>query len=162
MDVMKKVPVREQAPDVRNKNFDEVCLGYNKEEAMEEATRCLNCKNARCVQGCPVSIDIPAFIHQVKEGNIEEAYKIIGKSSALPAVCGRVCPQETQCEGQCIRGIKGESVSIGKLERFVADWAREMLSQRSQQRRKARKLLLSVQVLQDLHVPEILQKWDMT
>ena len=125
MDVMKKVPVREQAPDVRNKNFDEVCLGYNKEEAMEEATRCLNCKNARCVQGCPVSIDIPAFIHQVKEGNIEEAYKIIGKSSALPAVCGRVCPQETQCEGQCIRGIKGESVSIGKLERFVADWARE-------------------------------------
>ena len=125
MDVMKKVPVREQAPDVRNKNFDEVCLGYNKEEAMEEATRCLNCKNARCVQGCPVSIDIPAFVHQVKEGNIEEAYKIIGKSSALPAVCGRVCPQETQCEGQCIRGIKGESVSIGKLERFVADWARE-------------------------------------
>ena len=125
MDVMKKVPVREQAPDVRNKNFDEVCLGYNKEEAMEEATRCLNCKNARCVQGCPVSIDIPAFIHQVKEGNIEEAYKIIGKSSALPAVCGRVCPQETQCEGQCIRGNKGESVSIGKLERFVADWARE-------------------------------------
>ena len=125
MDVMKKVPVREQAPDVRNKNFDEVCLGYNKEEAMEEATRCLNCKNARCVQGCPVSIDIPAFIHQVKEGNIEEAYKIIGKSSALPAICGRVCPQETQCEGQCIRGIKGESVSIGKLERFVADWARE-------------------------------------
>ena len=122
---MKKVPVREQAPDVRNKNFDEVCLGYNKEEAMEEAARCLNCKNARCVQGCPVSIDIPAFVHQVKEGNIEEAYKIIGKSSALPAVCGRVCPQETQCEGQCIRGIKGESVSIGKLERFVADWARE-------------------------------------
>ena len=125
MDVMKKVPVREQAPDVRNKNFDEVCLGYNKEEAMEEATRCLNCKNARCVQGCPVSIDIPAFIHQVKEGNIEEAYKIIGKSSALPAVCGRVCPQETQCEGQCIRGIKVEAISIGKLERFVADWARE-------------------------------------
>ena len=125
MDVMKKVPVREQAPDVRNKNFDEVCLGYNKEEAMEEATRCLNCKNARCVQGCPVSIDIPAFIHQVKEGNIEEAYKIIGKSSALPAVCGRVCPQETQCEGKCIRGIKGEPVSIGKLERFVADYALE-------------------------------------
>lgn len=125
MDVMKKVPVREQAPDVRNKNFDEVCLGYNKEEAMEEATRCLNCKNARCVQGCPVSIDIPAFIHQVKEGNIEEAYKIIGKSSALPAVCGRVCPQESQCEGKCIRGIKGEPVAIGKLERFVADWARE-------------------------------------
>ena len=125
MDVMKKVPVREQAPDVRNKNFDEVCLGYNAEEAQEEATRCLNCKNARCVQGCPVSINIPEFIHNVKEGNFEEAYKVIGKSSALPAVCGRVCPQETQCEGQCIRGIKGEAVSIGKLERFVADWARE-------------------------------------
>lgn len=125
MDVMKKVPVREQAPDVRNKNVDEVCLGYNAEEAQEEATRCLNCKNAKCVQGCPVSINIPEFIHNVKEGNFEEAYKVIGKSSALPAVCGRVCPQETQCEGQCIRGIKGEAISIGKLERFVADWARE-------------------------------------
>ena len=125
MDVMKKVPVREQAPDVRNKNFDEVCLGYDAEEAQEEATRCLNCKNAKCVQGCPVSINIPEFIHNVKEGNFEEAYKVIGKSSALPAVCGRVCPQETQCEGQCIRGIKGEAISIGKLERFVADWARE-------------------------------------
>lgn len=125
MDVMKKVPVREQAPDVRNKNFDEVCLGYNAEEAQEEATRCLNCKNAKCVQGCPVSINIPEFIHNVKEGNFEEAYKVIGKSSALPAVCGRVCPQETQCEGQCIRGIKGEAISIGKLERFVADWARK-------------------------------------
>lgn len=125
MDVMKKVTVREQAPDVRNKNFDEVCLGYNAEEAQEEATRCLNCKNAKCVQGCPVSINIPEFIHNVKEGNFEEAYKVIGKSSALPAVCGRVCPQETQCEGQCIRGIKGEAISIGKLERFVADWARE-------------------------------------
>ena len=125
MDVMKKVPVREQAPDVRNKNFDEVCLGYNAEEAQEEATRCLNCKNAKCIQGCPVSINIPEFIHNVKEGNFEEAYKVIGKSSALPAVCGRVCPQETQCEGQCIRGIKGEAISIGKLERFVADWARE-------------------------------------
>ena len=124
-DVLKKVPVREQAPDVRNKNFDEVCLGYNAEEAQEEATRCLNCKNARCVQGCPVSINIPEFIHNVKEGNFAEAYKVIGKSSALPAVCGRVCPQETQCEGQCVRGIKGEAVSIGKLERFVADWARE-------------------------------------
>ena len=92
---------------------------------MEEATRCLNCKNAKCIQGCPVSINIPAFIHQVKEGNIEEAYKIIGKSSALPAICGRVCPQESQCEGKCIRGIKGEPVSIGKLERFVADYALE-------------------------------------
>ncbi len=125
MDVLKKVPVREQAPDVRNKNFDEVCLGYNMEEAQEEATRCINCKNAQCIKGCPVSINIPGFIHEVKEGNIEEAYKIISQSSALPAVCGRVCPQESQCEGKCIRGFKGEPISIGKLERFVADYARE-------------------------------------
>ena len=125
MDVLKKVPVREQAPDVRNKNFDEVCLGYNIDEAKEEATRCINCKNAKCITGCPVSINIPAFIAQVKDGNIEEAYKIISESSALPAVCGRVCPQESQCEGECIRGIKGEAISIGKLERFVADYARE-------------------------------------
>ena len=121
MDVLKKVPVREQAPDVRNKNFEEVCLGYNMEEAQEEATRCINCKNAQCIKGCPVSINIPGFVHEVKEGNIEEAYKIISQSSALPAVCGRVCPQETQCEGKCIRGIKGDPVSIGKLECFVAD-----------------------------------------
>ncbi len=107
------------------KNFDEVCLGYNKEEAMEEAARCINCKNAQCVKGCPVAIDIPAFIEQVKLGNIEAAYQIISQSSALPAVCGRVCPQESQCEGKCIRGIKGDPISIGKLERFVADWARE-------------------------------------
>ncbi|MCI5996409.1 MAG: NADPH-dependent glutamate synthase [Blautia sp.] len=124
-DVLKKVPVREQAPAVRAANFEEVCLGYNKEEAMEEAARCINCKNAKCMQGCPVSINIPAFIHEVKEGNFEEAYKIISESSALPAICGRVCPQESQCEGKCIRGIKGEPISIGKLERFVADWARE-------------------------------------
>ena len=123
--VLEKVPVREQDPKVRATNFEEVCLGYNKEEAMEEAARCLNCKNAKCVKGCPVSINIPAFIHEVKEGNFAEAYKIIGQSSALPAVCGRVCPQESQCEGVCIRGIKGEAVSIGKLERFVADWAKE-------------------------------------
>ena len=124
-DVLKKVPVREQDPKVRATNFEEVCYGYNKEEAMEEASRCINCENAKCVTGCPVSIDIPAFIAQVKEGNFDEAYQIISKSSALPAVCGRVCPQESQCEGKCIRGIKGEPVSIGKLERFVADWARE-------------------------------------
>ena len=124
-DVLKKVPVREQDPKVRATNFEEVCLGYNKEEAMEEATRCINCKNAKCVQGCPVAINIPGFIKEVKEGNIEEAYKIIGESSALPAICGRVCPQESQCEGKCIRGIKGEPVSIGKLERFVADYALE-------------------------------------
>ena len=124
-DVLKKVPVREQDPKVRATNFEEVCYGYNKEEAMEEASRCINCKNAKCVEGCPVSINIPAFIHEVKEGNFEDAYKIIGKSSALPAVCGRVCPQESQCEGKCIRGLKGEPISIGKLERFVADYALE-------------------------------------
>ncbi len=125
MDVLKKVPVREQDPKERATNFEEVCLGYNQEEAMEEASRCINCKNAQCVKGCPVAINIPGFIEQVKEGNIENAYHIIGESSALPAVCGRVCPQESQCEGKCIRGIKGEPISIGKLERFVADWASE-------------------------------------
>jgi glutamate synthase (NADPH/NADH) small chain len=125
MDVLKKIPVREQAPDVRNKNFEEVCLGYNMEEAIQEANRCLNCKNAQCVKGCPVSIDIPKFVSQVKDGDVEAAYRTISLSSALPAVCGRVCPQESQCEGKCIRGFKGESISIGKLERFVADYARE-------------------------------------
>lgn len=124
-DVLKKVPVREQDPKVRATNFEEVCYGYNQEEAMDEATRCINCKNAQCIKGCPVGINIPAFIQQVKAGDIEEAYKVIGQSSALPAVCGRVCPQESQCEGKCIRGIKGEPVSIGKLERFVADYALE-------------------------------------
>ncbi|MDO5350097.1 MAG: NADPH-dependent glutamate synthase [Lachnospiraceae bacterium] len=126
MDVLKKVPVREQDPKVRATNFEEVCLGYNKEEAMEEASRCLKCKNnARCVGGCPVSINIPGFIKEVEEGNFEKAAEIIAESSALPAVCGRVCPQESQCEGKCVRGIKGEPISIGKLERFVADWSRE-------------------------------------
>ena len=124
-DVLVKVPVREQDPQVRAKNFDEVCLGYNKEEAMEEALRCMHCKNARCIQGCPVNIDIPGFIEGVKEGDFKKAYQVLSASSSLPAVCGRVCPQETQCEGKCIRGIKGEPVSIGKLERFVADWACE-------------------------------------
>lgn len=125
MDMMKKVPVREQEPKVRATNFEEVCLGYNAEEAVAEAQRCLNCKNAQCVKGCPVSINIPGFVSEVKQGNFAEAAKVIAESSALPAVCGRVCPQESQCEGKCIRGIKGEAVSIGKLERFVADWARE-------------------------------------
>ena len=124
-DVLKKVPVREQDAKVRATNFDEVCLGYNKEEAMCEAERCINCKNAQCVKGCPVAIDIPGFIEKVKDGDIEAAYQIISEASALPAVCGRVCPQESQCEGKCIRGIKGEPISIGKLERYVADWARE-------------------------------------
>lgn len=125
VDVFKRVPVREQEPEVRAKNFEEVCYGYNEEEAMAEASRCIGCKNAPCMKGCPVSINIPGFIAQVKTGNFAEAFKIISESSALPAVCGRVCPQETQCEQKCIRGIKGEAVSIGKLERFVADWARE-------------------------------------
>lgn len=125
VDVLKKVPVREQDAKVRATNFEEVCLGYDKEEAMCEATRCINCKNAQCIKGCPVAINIPGFIEKVKEGDIEAAYQIISESSALPAVCGRVCPQESQCEGKCIRGIKGEPISIGKLERFVADWARE-------------------------------------
>ncbi len=125
MDVLKKVPVREQDPKVRATNFDEVCLGYNKEEAMAEASRCLKCRNARCMGGCPVSINIPGFIKEVENGDFEAAAKIIAQSSALPAVCGRVCPQETQCEGVCVRGVKGEPISIGKLERFVADWSRE-------------------------------------
>lgn len=120
-----KVPVREQDPKVRATNFDEVCYGYNAEEAMEESERCLHCKNAKCIQGCPVSINIPEFIAAIKKKDFKEAYNVISESSALPAVCGRVCPQESQCEGQCIRGIKGEPVSIGKLERFTADWARE-------------------------------------
>ncbi len=124
-DVLKKVPVREQDAKVRAANFEEVCYGYNKEEAVEESQRCITCKNAKCVEGCPVSIDIPSFIAAVKEEKFEEAFQIISKSSALPAVCGRVCPQESQCEGKCIRGKKGDPISIGKLERFVADWARE-------------------------------------
>lgn len=124
-DVNTRVPVREQDPQTRARNFEEVCYGYNEEEAVCEATRCINCQNAQCMKGCPVSINIPAFIAQVKESNFEEAYKIISEASSLPAVCGRVCPQETQCEGKCIRGIKGDPISIGKLERFVADWACE-------------------------------------
>ena len=119
-----KVPVREQEPLVRATNFDEVCYGYNEEEAVEEATRCLNCKNARCIEGCPVSINIPGFIKKVTERDFAGAYQVISESSSLPAVCGRVCPQETQCEGKCVRGLKGEAVSIGKLERFVADRAK--------------------------------------
>ena len=124
-DMMKKIPVREQDAKERACNFEEVCLGYNADEAVAEAQRCLSCKNAHCVQGCPVSINIPGFVEKVKEGDFAAAYQVISESSALPAVCGRVCPQESQCEGKCIRGIKGEAVSIGKLERFVADWARE-------------------------------------
>ncbi len=124
-DKMKRVPVREQDAKLRASNFEEVCFGYNEKEAVEEANRCLGCKNPKCVKGCPVNIDIPAFIAQLKTENFENAAKEIAKYSSLPAVCGRVCPQESQCEGECILGIKGEPVSIGKLERFTADWARE-------------------------------------
>lgn len=125
MDVTKKVPIREQDPGVRITNFDEVCLGYDIDEAVAEATRCIQCKNPKCVKGCPVSIDIPGFIKEIVNKDISEAFHVINKYSALPAICGRVCPQESQCEQVCIRGIKGDSVSIGKLERYVADWARE-------------------------------------
>ena len=117
-----KVPMPEQAPDVRNKNFEEVALGYTAEMAMEEAARCLNCKNKPCVSGCPVNVPIPGFIEKVAEGDFEAAYEIITSENALPAICGRVCPQENQCEGKCVRGIKGEPVGIGRMERFVADW----------------------------------------
>ena len=120
-----RVPVREQDPKVRATNFEEVCYGYNVEEAQLEATRCLNCKNPRCVAACPVSVKIPTFISQVAAGDFAAAAATIAEDSSLPAVCGRVCPQETQCEGSCILGIKGEPVAIGKLERFVADWSRE-------------------------------------
>lgn len=117
-----KTPMPEQDPNVRNKNFEEVAVGYTEEMAVNEAARCLNCKNRPCVSGCPVNVPIPDFIAQVKEGNFEEAYSIITTASSLPAVCGRVCPQETQCESKCVRGIKTESVGIGRLERFVADY----------------------------------------
>lgn len=117
-----KTPMRELDPNVRNKNFCEVALGYTAEEAMNEATRCLNCKNKPCVSGCPVGVKIPDFIQKVAVGEFEQAYQIIKETNALPAVCGRVCPQENQCEGKCVRGIKGESVSIGRLERFCADY----------------------------------------
>ena len=120
-----RVPVREQDPKVRATNFEEVCYGYNAEEAQLEATRCLSCKNPRCVGACPVSVKIPQFISEVAAGNFTRAAEIISEDSSLPAICGRVCPQETQCEGSCILGVKGEPVAIGKLERFVADWSRE-------------------------------------
>ncbi len=120
-----RVPVREQDPKARAHNFEEVCYGYNEQEALLEASRCLNCRNPRCVQQCPVGISIPGFIAQVKAGDFAAAARVIARDSSLPAVCGRVCPQETQCEGSCILGVKGEPVAIGKLERFVADWSRE-------------------------------------
>lgn len=125
MDRMKRIPVREQAPEVRAHNFDEVCFGYNEEEALLEASRCLNCKEPRCMQKCPVSVKIPRFIEQIRNKDFAAAAETISQDSSLPAICGRVCPQETQCEGNCVLGVKGEPVAIGKLERFVADWSRD-------------------------------------
>ena len=125
---LKKNPMPSQDPNVRNKNFDEVALGYTEEQALDEAQRCLHCKNKPCMQGCPVMVHIPDFIAEVAKGDFEAAYQIIAATSALPAVCGRVCPQESQCEKYCVRGIKGEPVGIGRLERFVADWHREHAS----------------------------------
>ncbi len=119
---MEKQKMPELRPEIRSRNFEEVALGYSREQAVEEAHRCLQCKNSPCVSGCPVQINIPAFIKKIQEEDFEGAYQIISASSALPAVCGRVCPQENQCEGKCVRGIKGEPVAIGRLERFVADW----------------------------------------
>ena len=126
---MTKVPVPEQDAKVRSRNFEEVCLGYTKEQAMEEATRCLNCKNKPCVGGCPVNIHIPEFIAKVAEGDFKAAYEIISDTNALPGVSGRVCPQESQCEKYCVRGVKGEPVAIGRLERFVADWYRQNINE---------------------------------
>ena len=126
---LNKNPMPSQDPMVRNKNFDEVALGYNEEMAIDEAKRCLQCKNPKCMGGCPVHIHIPEFIALVAEGKFEEAYQVISKSSSLPAVCGRVCPQESQCEGLCVRGLKGEPVAIGRLERFVADWHNENIKE---------------------------------
>lgn len=120
--VMTKTPMPEQEPDVRNKNFKEVALGYTEEMAVFEAQRCLHCKNRPCVSGCPVNVPIPEFIGHVANGDFEAAYRVLSSANSLPAVCGRVCPQETQCESKCVRGIKGEPVGIGRLERFVADW----------------------------------------
>jgi glutamate synthase (NADPH/NADH) small chain len=125
MVIKKRVQVKEQAPEIRRGNFEEVCLGYSEEDAVEESARCLHCKKPLCVTKCPVSINIPGFIEHVKNREFEKAARVIAESSALPAVCGRVCPQESQCEGKCVLGIKGEAVAIGKLERFVADWSRE-------------------------------------
>ena len=125
MDRFTRVPISEQDPKVRATNFDEVCLGYTEEEAVAEAKRCLNCKKPACRGNCPVSIDIPRFVHHIAEGEFAEAACVLAEYSALPAVCGRVCPQEQQCEKMCVLGKKGDAVAIGKLERFAADWARE-------------------------------------
>lgn len=124
---LKKVPMPEQNPEIRRQNFEEVALGYTEEMAVEEAQRCLNCKHRPCTSGCPVQVKIPEFITLTAQGKFEEAYNKIKETNSLPAVCGRVCPQESQCEQKCVRGIKGEPVAIGRLERFVADWAMKNL-----------------------------------
>ena len=160
---MTKNPMPSQDPNVRNKNFKEVTLGYTEEMALDEAQRCLNCKNMPCVSGCPVNIHIPEFIKKVAEHDFEGAYQVIAQSSSLPAVCGRVCPQETQCEGKCVRGIKGEPVGIGRLERFVADWhnAHATLPP-SPRRRTATRLPLSVPALRVLPARATSQSWATT
>ena len=140
-DMNVRIAAREQSADKRASNFDEVGFGYNEEEAVLESNRCLNCKAPRCVEACPVHINIPKFIMQIKDGDVRSAYKTLSVSSALPAVCGRVCPQETQCEGVCVRGIKGEPVAIGKLERYAADTAIAMgESRKKPQKAKTKKL----------------------
>ena len=130
-DILKKTPMPSQEPNVRNHNFDEVALGYTEEMAIGEAKRCINCKNKPCVRGCPVNVRIPEFIAKVAEGEFEAAYEILTSTNSLPAICGRVCPQENQCEGKCIRGIKGEPVGVGRLERFVADWHKEHIGNKN-------------------------------
>lgn len=130
-DILKKTPMPSQEPNVRNHNFDEVALGYTEEMAIGEAKRCINCKNKPCVSGCPVNVRIPEFIAKVAEGEFEAAYEILTSTNSLPAICGRVCPQENQCEGKCIRGIKGEPVGVGRLERFVADWHKEHIGNKN-------------------------------
>lgn len=119
---MERINPKEQKPEIRAKNFEEVCLGYTLEEAKKEASRCLKCNNPQCKKMCPVAIDIPKFISKIEEEKLDEAYDIVTENSTLPAICGRVCPQETQCEGNCVKRFKSEAIAIGKLERFVADW----------------------------------------
>jgi len=157
--MLKKVPVREQDPKVRATNFEEVCLGYNQEEAMEEAQRCLGCKKPKCVEGCPVSINIPGFIEHIKEGNMEEAYKVIGLSSALPAICGRVCPQESQCEDSVSAAKKARPFPSASLRDLLLTMLWSMISNLQEQRlRTDIKLQSSVPALQDLPVQVTLQK----
>ncbi len=157
---LKKVQMPEQDPNVRNKNFKEVALGYTEEMAVEEAKRCLNCKNRPCVSGCPVNVKIPEFISLIAEGRFEEAYLKIKETNNLPAICGRVCPQENQCEKYCVRGKKGEPVGIGRLERFAADWYMAHREPETPEIPKNnKKVAVIAQVPQGSLAPLILQKW---